>query len=213
MLNATCTNVTLKLSANPDLLSLTTINVTYKNSIDESFHDFQAKVIDITIKSCPIGYPLDITNNTCACKSELIKPPAITCDINTQIITRDGDMWIGYESDSNCLIVHPNCPFDYCNDGTVYFEVTSPDPQCLLNHSGILCGQCAKGFSLMLGSNQCGQCTNSYIAVIIPFALAGIALVAFVIALNLTVSVGTINGLKVYANVVKIYVVKTYLLS
>ena len=58
----------------------------------------------------------------------------------------------------------------------------------------------------MLGSNQCGQCTNYYIALIIPFALAGIALVAFIIALNLTVSVGTINVLIFYANVVKIYV-------
>ena len=57
----------------------------------------------------------------------------------------------------------------------------------------------------MLGSNQCGQCTNGYITLIIPFALAGIALVAFVFVLNITVSVGTINGLVFYANVVKIY--------
>ena len=202
MLNATCTNVTLKLSANPDLLSSTTINVTLKNSIDESYHEFQAKVIDITIKSCPIGYPL--TNDACTCRIGL-NTSSTTCDINTQIITRHGNKWIGYKNDSNCLIIHPNCPFDYCNDGTVFFKIISPDPQCLLNRSGILCGQCAKGLSLMLGSNQCGQCTNNYIALIIPFALAGIALVAFVIALNLTVSVGTINGLIFYANVVKIY--------
>ena len=80
-----------------------------------------------------------------------------------------------------------------------------PSKQCLLNRSGILCGQCAEGLSLMLGSNQCGQCTNDYIALIIPFAVAGIALTAFVIVLNLTVSVGTINGLIFYANIVKIY--------
>ena len=53
----------------------------------------------------------------------------------------------------------------------------------------------------MLGSNQCGQCTNNHIALIIPFIMAGIALVALVIVLNLTVSVGTINGLIFYANV------------
>ena len=57
----------------------------------------------------------------------------------------------------------------------------------------------------MLGSNQCGQCTNNHIALIIPFTVAGIALAASVIALNLTVFVGTINGLIFYANVVKIY--------
>ena len=202
MLNATCTNVSLKLSANPHLLNATKINVTLKNSIDESFHSFQAKIIDITIKSCPIGYPL--VNDACTCRSEL-NTSSITCDINTQIITRRGNMWIGYKNDSNCLIVYPHCPFDYCNDGIVLFKIIYPDPQCLLNRSGLLCGQCAKNFSLMLGSNQCGQCTNNYLALIIPFALAGIALVAFVIALNLTVSVGTINGLIFYANVVKIY--------
>ena len=57
----------------------------------------------------------------------------------------------------------------------------------------------------MLGSNQCGQCTNYYIALIISLAVAGIALIAFIIALNLTVSVGTLNGLIFYANIVNIY--------
>ena len=200
-LNATCTNVTFKLRLNPSLNTLK-VYVTLESSISEPSSDHLAKVIKVNIESCPIGFPLE--KDTCVCRSEL-NTSSITCDINTQIITRDGDMWIGYQNDSDCLIVYPHCPFDYCNDGTVHFKITSPHPQCLLNRSGILCGQCAKGLSLMLGTNQCGQCTNNYIALIIPFALAGIALVAFIIALNLTVSVGTINGLIFYANVVKIY--------
>ena len=202
-LNATCTNVTFKLRANPSL-NTTQVYVTSEGLISElSSNDIHyVKVTEVNIESCPIGFPL--INNACSCRSEL-NTSSITCDINTQIITRDGDMWIGYQNDSDCLIVYPHCPFDYCNDGTVHFKITSPDPQCLLNRYGILCGQCAKGLSLMLGTNQCGQCTNNYIALIIPFALAGIALVAFIIALNLTVSVGTINGLIFYANVVKIY--------
>jgi hypothetical protein len=39
---------------------------------------------------------------------------------------------------------------------------------------------------------------------LLPFALAGIALVVFLFALDLTVSVATINGLIFYANIVKI---------
>ena len=200
-LNATCTNVTFKLIANP-LLNTSKVYVTLESSISDPSSDPLAKVIKVNIESCPIGFPLE--KDTCVCRSEL-NTSSITCDINTQIITRDGDMWIGYKNDSDCLIFYPHCPFDYCNDGTVHFKITSPDPQCLLNRSGILCGQCSEGLSLMLGSNQCGQCSNNYIALIIPFALAGIALIAFIIALNLTVSVGTINGLIFYANVVKIY--------
>ena len=200
-LNATCTNVTFKLLANPSL-NTSYIIVTLESSISELLHVDYAKVIEVNIESCPIGFPL--LNDACSCRAEL-NTSSITCDINTQIITRDGDVWIGYKNDSDCLIVYPHCPFDYCNDGNIYFKMTFPDPQCLYNRSGILCGQCSDGLSLMLGSNQCGQCTNNYIALIIPFALAGIALVAFIIALNLTVSVGTINGLIFYANVVKIY--------
>ena len=200
-LNATCTNVTFKLTANSSL-NTTKVYVTLEDLISGLSFEVYPIFIDISIESCPIGYPL--VNDTCVCRSEL-NTSSITCDINTQIITRDGDMWIGYNNDSDCLIVYPHCPFDYCNDGTVQFKITSPDPQCLYNRSGILCGQCSEGLSLMLGSNQCGQCTNNYIALIIPFGLAGIALVAFIIALNLTVSLGTINGLIFYANVVKIY--------
>ena len=200
VLSASCTNVTYKIKTKPSL-NTTEVYVTLESSIEPS-SDFLLKVIEFNIEFCPVGFPL--VNDTCVCRSEL-NTSSITCDINTQIITRDGDMWIGYNNDSDCLIVYPHCPFDYCNDGTVQFKITSPDPQCLYNRSGILCGQCSEGLSLMLGSNQCGQCTNNYLALIIPFALAGIALVAFVIALNITVSVGTINGLIFYANVVKIY--------
>ena len=193
-LNAKCTNITFKTNV---LLKTTQIYA----KLEKSFTDHSlSKVIEVTTQSCPIGFMLG--KDACVCRSEL-NLSSITCDINTQNITRNGDMWIGYKN--GCLIVYPSCPFDYCNDGTIQFKITSPDPQCLHKRSGILCGQCKKGLSLTLGSNQCEECTNDNIALIIPFAVAGIALVAFVILLNLTVSVGTINGLIFYANVVKIY--------
>ena len=200
-LNANCTDVTFTLRTSRSL-NITKVYVTLESSVSELLSDPLAKVIEVTIESCPIGFPL--VNDTCICSPEL-NSPSITCDINTQILTRDGDMWIGYKNDLDCLIVYPNCPFDYCNSSNISFNLGYPNKQCLLNRSGIVCGQCAEGLSLMLGSNQCGQCTNNHIALIIPFAVAGITLIAFVIVLNLTVSVGTINGLIFYANVVKIY--------
>ena len=200
-LNAICTNITFILRIKPSL-DTTQVNTTLETSISEPLNDPYTKVIEVTIEPCPNGYPL--VNGICVCRPEL-NLGSITCDINTQIITRDGEMWIGYEDDSHCLIVNSNCPFHYCTDSNVNFTLSNPSKQCLYNRSGVLCGQCSEGFSLILGSNNCEQCTNDNIALIIPFALAGIALVAFVIALNLTVSVGTINGLIFYANVVKIY--------
>ena len=200
-LNAICTNVTFTLRINSSL-NTTQVYATLNTLTSKPLYDPYVKVIEVIIEPCPKGFPL--VNGKCACRPKLTSS-SITCDINTQIITRDGDMWIGYENDSNCLIVYSNCPFQYCTDSNVNFTLNYPSKQCLYNRSGVLCGQCSEGFSLMLGSNKCKQCTNNWIALIIPFALAGMALVAFVITLNLTVSVGTINGLIFYANVVKIY--------
>ena len=201
-LNANCTNVIFLLRKKPLLLDTTQVYATLNSSMSEPLYDPYAKVIKVIIEFCPNGYPL--INDSCVCRSEL-NTDSITCNNKTEIITRDGDMWIGYENDLNCLIVYPNCPFDYCNNSNVSFTLNYNNKQCLHNRYGILCGQCSEGFSLMLGSNQCGQCTDNYIALIIPFALTGIALVAFIITLNLTVSVGTINGLIFYANIIKIY--------
>ena len=201
-LTAQCTNVTYVF--NITNASLTTIKVyaTLESPIDP-LKDPMGKIIEATIEACPIGFKLN--SGTCGCRSELSTYDDISCDINTQTLSKEGNLWIGYDNDSNCLIVYQNCPFDYCNQSTIQFTITYPDPQCALNRSGLLCGQCSEGLSLMLGSNQCGQCTDDYLVLIIPFTLVGIALVAFIIALNLTVSIGTINGLIFYANVVKLY--------
>ena len=160
--------------------------------------------LTVSVLTCPPGFVLSPSKGVCDCSSSLSDVSDIQCVISTNQIGRSGDTWIGYSIQHDCIMVYNECPFDFCSSSFVYFNITRPDPQCALNRSGILCGQCAEGLSLMLGTNKCGECTNDYIALIIPFALAGIALVAFLIALNLTVSVGTINGLIFYANIVKI---------
>lgn len=56
----------------------------------------------------------------------------------------------------------------------------------------------------MLGTSKCRECKKPWITLIIPLmAIAGIFLVVNLIFLNLTVSVGTINGLIFYANIVR----------
>ena len=160
--------------------------------------------ITIDIQPCPYDSVLSNTDGICECSEEVLKV-ATQCDPLSGIVTRQGTNWIGYNSYDNCTTVYTECPFDYCNFSTVKFPLYNPDLQCALNRSGTLCGECAEGLSLMLGTNQCGECNNGYIALIIPFALAGIILVVFLIVLNLTVSVGTVNGLIFYANVVQIY--------
>ena len=72
----------------------------------------------------------------------------------------------------------------------------------IAKRSGLLCGHCKEGYSLVLGTHQCGKCTNSYLAFLILFALMGVALVFLLLVCKLTVATGTISGLGFYANIV-----------
>ena len=60
---------------------------------------------------------------------------------------------------------------------------------------------CQEDLSLVFGSTRCQECSDNYISLLIPFTLAGIALVAFILLFNLTVATGTIHGLIFYANI------------
>ena len=71
-------------------MNVTQVHVTLEN-LFLPLYDPLGKVIEVTFQSCPIAFPLDITNNTCACMPELEKTPTITCDVNTQTITRHGE--------------------------------------------------------------------------------------------------------------------------
>ena len=80
------------------------------------------------------------------------------------------------------------------------------DAQCTNNHSGKLCGPCKAGLSLSLGSSSCILCPKYWPAILITILVAaligGILLIAAILTLNLTVAVGTLNGIIFYANIV-----------
>ena len=105
-------------------------------------------------------------------------------------------------------MAHPNCPHDYCNASSHRVGVDNQDAQCSHKHSGVLCGSCQPGLSLALGSSHCLQCSNIYLLLLLPFAVAGILLVIMLQKCHLTVSKGTINGLIFYANIIQVN--KTY---
>ena len=117
---------------------------------------------------------------------------------------RSGNSWFSYNNNTQCITGTTSCPFDYCNRSNVSFDIMAPDHQCVGNRAGILCGQCQSQLSIMLGSKRCDACSNWYIFLLPVFALAGIVLVAVLMFLKLSVSVGTINGLLFYANMVKL---------
>ena len=51
------------------------------------------------------------------------------------------------------------------------------------------------------GSSRCQKCSNSYLALLLPFSLVGIALLLLLFLLKFTVNYGTLSGLIFYANI------------
>ena len=168
-----------------------------------------------TVKECPIGFRLDKSQGSCTC-SQSVSRDNVTCDINTLNITHNGLLWIGTyhtntpfnanETNPNACIINEDCLL-YCSPNPVTFQLNDTDTQCVDNRGHRMCGSCTKGYSLLMGSNKCGHCHNDYTMIgwIALFAVMGVLLVVLLIALNLTVSVGTLNGLLFYANIVKLY--------
>ena len=161
--------------------------------------------INITLLPCPLGLVLDNSLGMCVCDDiiNVVKPQ---CSVSWMPypIKRSGNNWLSYNNKFKCFIAHTNCPFDYCDTSLISLNLNNSELQCMHNRSGFLCGQCQSGLSLMLGSNKCGVCTNSYIALIVAFVFAGLCLCVLLLTLNLTVSVGSINGLLFYANMIKL---------
>ena len=168
--------------------------------------------------SCPIGFqPTDTKGTRCERKCDSAIEEYITvCDPKTKTLEREGNFWITYVNvtDKNSeykYLIYPHCPLDYCHLPSSKIKINlnmqnGEDVQCANGHSDKLCGSCKHGHSLSLGSSRCIVCPSHWpallVAILIFALLSGIALVAIILVLNLTVAVGTLNGIIFCANVI-----------
>ena len=173
-----------------------------------SKYDYGSLYLFLAInQTCPPGFNISESARSCVCEPRLAHYTN-HCNITNGVgqITRESGthFWAGYDNSSHKLILHPYCPFDYCVNDPKVFPLNNTDVQCTYNRSGLLCGRCKEGYSLVLGSNQCRKCTNNHLVLLIPFAVMGLALVFLLLVCKLTVATGTLNGLVLYANIVEV---------
>ena len=159
----------------------------------------------VKILHCPSGFQLSNTQPMCICTKRL-QQFTNSCLVDSRTIHRMqyAEFWVGYDNNSDGVILHPHCPFDYCTSEEMYLAVDDSDKQCNYNRTGLLCGRCSGNLSLALGSSRCLQCSCSYLSLLAALSFAGIALVVLLLVLRLTVAAGTINGLIFYANIVAV---------
>ena len=173
------------------------------NSIYDDFF-YIPVFMEVNLLPCPIGFQL--LRGRCVCHQLLLDNNIDTCFFfnSTALILRLVPYWIGLPSDTNAsILVHPHCPFDYCQSEDMYINAAMYNLQCQYQRSGVLCGSCCEGLSMIFGSSECKICSNMYLGSITMYFLAGVALVTMITLLNMTVSVGTLNGLILFANILQ----------
>ena len=163
----------------------------------------QSTSLQLAMLPCPQGFQLD-SSLKCNCTKYLLSAvPGITCNTTTNLIAVPAGVWIGNYTDGR-LAAHINCPLDYCK-AEHFINLEQPYLQCTNNRFGVLCGACKTKLSLTFGTARCvDSCSNYYLFLVIPLALAGVLLVFLLLKCNLTVSVGSTNALIFYANIIHV---------
>ena len=161
--------------------------------------------IEVTLLDCPSGFQLNKTTGKCECNTALKDMGITDCSVycSTSYITRSKNQWVKQVFNPDGILSSSFCPHNYCKQDIIRLNLSNPDEQCDLSHSGILCGACPTNLSLAIGSSRCLKCSDNYhTLLLIAFAAAGIVLVLFIKILDMTVAIGTINGLILYANII-----------
>lgn len=206
MINGTCTNVTFRLYTE----DTSKVMILYPDGPCGNTDNTRRKV-SISLYPCPPGF--ELVGNRCECEERLLELNSTNmCNIDTLLVERPGNTWIKplYDEDQSYIgfVLHPNCPFTYCKPAEesvlLDFSSNNSDSQCSNNRSGILCGACRVGHSVILNDYHCAICHNKSISLFLFFAFAGVALIIVLLGLHMTVAAGTINGLILYANIVNV---------
>ena len=169
--------------------------------------DHHKRNVTLFIGSCPWGFRLDETRRVCVCSVYY----NYICDINTltiRVTPHDDFIWIGCDkslnntdSDFNSgLIYAHSC--HYCITKVKTIPAVCDDNLCAEHRTGILCGSCLPGWSIVLGTGKCKSCppSNKYLGLVVVYLAAGILLVLLLTKFKLTVSNGSFNGFLFFAN-------------
>ena len=183
-------------------------------------HASQRRVqVIFTDCTCPIGFqPVANVNTSCECECHSNLTNVVStenCYPSNGTFKPNTNVWINYtntmtEPNDYYLLVHSRCPYDYCKTEQVTISLSQPNGSnelCDFNRADILCGACLPGYSVSFGSSRCMKCHGKYwplvlVGIILLEVIAGIAIVCVLLFLNMTVAVGTINGILFYANIV-----------
>ena len=164
--------------------------------------------LHFSFDECPIGFSLDNVSGlfACTCGKFFNKSPIkedFQCDTVSGKIERiDVQSWLSVINDR--VEYTKLCLPEHCNNIVSKFSPTDFDVLCTHHHTGRACSTCVDGLGKTLGSKVCRKCNNISLVTILLFGMLGIILVLIIHLLKLTVTMGTINGLIFFCNIMSI---------
>ena len=120
--------------------------------------DNMPEMFYVQFKRCPKGFTLIEDKKACSCDPTLQNSSLISitpCNLDDETVSRPANSWISAYTTNHSYKVSTNCRFDYCLLHQLHLNLSTPDSQCQFNRSGVLCGQCQHGLSIVFGSSCC----------------------------------------------------------
>ncbi len=191
--NDTDTPVTVYGERNLDNVTVTLFTVT----------SFAQTDFVVNLLNCPDGFVFE--KNSCICDRRLDRTDYVSCNSTSKELTVDNTYWVGYGPHGDLVASH--CKQEYCNSGPMTFRPPDFDSQCRsgYNRTGIACGECQDGYSIVIATSQCMRCSYRGLFWIPVLGLVGLALIFLICYLRISISGGFLLSVLFYANIVSIY--------
>ena len=179
-------------------------------------------MIQIKLLNCPPGLVYNHIKQQCQCVvNHTPQIPAITgCEITCLQAYYNKYFWIGYKSDNATDLLFAICPNRYCyNDqlSTRQFLPRDANKTVLDNfvcgdqrRTGVLCGKCIEGYSVMMNSptSSCHKCDYSHLGIlylILSYILPVSVLFYIIMSYNIRMTTGLISAYLFFSQIIGNY--------
>ena len=201
IVNRACTPVDFTIYALQSVIPRTgVLHLSLSRNSDHNLH--------FSFDECPIGFSLQNVTGlfACACGEFFNQSPVkedFQCDsVSGKIKRTNARSWLSIVNNRVEYTIY--CLPEHCNNDVHEISPVDPNKLCTHHHTGRACGECADGLGKTFGSKICKKCSNVWLVTILLYGILGIILVLIIHLLKLTITMGTINGLIFFCNVMSI---------
>ena len=175
--------------------------------------------VQVNLLNCPPGLVYDESKSQCQCiVNDTPQIPAISkCEMTCLQAYYNKYYWIGYKSDDATDLIYGLCPYHFCYNKQVPEDQLLPRDanKTILDkfvcggrkRTGVLCGQCIEGYSVMMNSpgSTCDKCSNVHLGIlylILSYILPVSVLFYIIMSYNIRMTTGLISAYLFFSQII-----------